>query len=348
VLEEVHEGECGDHTGGQTLARKILRYGYYWPTVNRDAADYARRCDKCQIYAKIPRAPPTELTQMVSPWPFAMWGIDLIGSLPIAKGGAKYAIVAVDYFTKWAEAEPMATITTKKVINFVVRNIICRFGLPRTIITDNGTQFESKEFKEFCQRYGIEKRFAAVAHPKANGQVEAVNKIIKSILKKRLEKARGKWVDELPTALWAYRTTHKTATGHTPFALAYGTEAVIPVELEVPSHRVTYYDPASNQDLLLESLDFIDEKREEADLRAASYRHRVAKYYNGKVQPRTFSVGDLVLKRVFPTPSHMNPAWEGPYVIERRLGEGTFKLTTVDGATLPRAWNSEHLRRYYT
>src|SRR5574338_961316 len=166
---------------GQTLAKKILRYGYYWPTVNRDAADYVRKCDKCQKFAKILRAPPAELTQMVSPWPFAIWGIDIIGSLPISRGGAKYAIVAVDYFTKWAEAEPLATITSKKVINFAVRNIICRFGLPRTIITDNGTQFESREFKEFCLKYGIEKKFAVVAHPKPNGQVEAVNKIIKSI-----------------------------------------------------------------------------------------------------------------------------------------------------------------------
>ena len=80
-----------------------------------------------------------ELTQMVSPWPFTMWGIDIVGSLPLSKGGAKYAIVAVDYFTKWAEAEPLATITTKKVINFMVRNIICRFSLQRTNVTDNGT-----------------------------------------------------------------------------------------------------------------------------------------------------------------------------------------------------------------
>ena len=139
VLREVHEGECGDHTGGQTLAKKILRYRYFWPTINKDAADYSRRCDKCQRFAKIPRAPSTQLKSMVSPWPFATWGIDIIGVLPIAKGGAKYAIVAVDYFTKWVEAEPLTKITTRKVISFVVRNIICRFGIPRTIVTDNGT-----------------------------------------------------------------------------------------------------------------------------------------------------------------------------------------------------------------
>ena len=94
---------------------------------------------------------------MVSPWPFAMWGIDIIGVLPIARGGAKYAIVAVDYFTKWVEAEPLTTITARKVIVFVVRNIICRFRILKTIITDNGTQFDSIEFKNFCQKYKIDK-----------------------------------------------------------------------------------------------------------------------------------------------------------------------------------------------
>ena len=127
---------------------------------------------------------------MVSPRPFAMWGIDLVGSLLKAIGGAKYAIVAVDYFTKWAEAKPLATITTKKVINSVVRNIICRFGLPRTIIT-MVLNSETRSSKNFFRNMALK----AVAHPKANRQVEAVNKIIKSILKKRLEKARGKWVD---------------------------------------------------------------------------------------------------------------------------------------------------------
>ena len=106
ILTEVHGGECGDHSGGQTLAKKILRYGYFWPDINRDAASNARKCDRCQRFAKIPRAPSTEITQMVNLWPFAIWGIDLIGPLPTAKSGTRYAIVAVDYFTKWAELDP--------------------------------------------------------------------------------------------------------------------------------------------------------------------------------------------------------------------------------------------------
>jgi len=146
-----------------------------------------------------------------------MWGLDIIGTLPIAKGGAKYTIVAVDYFTKWVEVEPLTTITTRKVTCFVVRNIVCRFRISKTIITDNGTQFDSVEFRNFCQKYKIEKRYTDVAHPQSNGQVEATKKVIKSILKKQLEQAKAMWVDELSLALWAYRTIFKTVTGHTPF-----------------------------------------------------------------------------------------------------------------------------------
>ena len=102
--------------------------------MNEDSMEFVRRCDKCQRFSKIPRAAPNELKQMQSPWSFAVWGIDLIGSLPTGKGTIKYVVVAVDYFTKWAEAEPLATIMTKKVLDFLVKNIICRYGLPRKIV----------------------------------------------------------------------------------------------------------------------------------------------------------------------------------------------------------------------
>ena len=129
IMKEAHESKGGDHTEGQTLTKYVLRYRYFWPTINRDVVDYARQCDHCQRFDKSKRTPSIELTQMVSPCPFAIRGINLIGVLPIAKGEAKYAIITVDYFTKWAEAEKLATITTKKVINFVAKSIIYRFSV---------------------------------------------------------------------------------------------------------------------------------------------------------------------------------------------------------------------------
>ena len=167
--------------------KKILGQGYFWPTMNEDSKEYVQKCDKCQRFAKIPRAAPNELKQMQNPWPFAVWGIYLIRSLPTGKEGVKYAVVAVDYFTKWVEAEPLASRTTKKVLDFVVKNSICRFGLPAKIVSDNGTQFDSDVFTDFCARHGIQKSFSAIAHPQANRQVEAVNKTLKDTLKKRLE-----------------------------------------------------------------------------------------------------------------------------------------------------------------
>ena len=86
LMKEVHEGFCRDHAGGQSLAKKILRQGYFWPTMNEDSMEFVRKCDKCQRFSKTPRTAPNDLKQMQSPWPFAIWGIDLIGSLPTGKG----------------------------------------------------------------------------------------------------------------------------------------------------------------------------------------------------------------------------------------------------------------------
>ena len=165
---------------------------------------------------------------------------------------------------------------------------------------DNGLQFDSEEFANWCHEHGIARSFSAVAHPQANGQVEVVNKVLKTIIKKKLEKSKGAWVDELPTALWAYRTSYKTATGHTPFTLAYGAEAMLPVEMVVTSHRMIHYDPEENEELLGISLDLIEEKRNDASLKAAAHRQKIAKYYNSRVKACSLQEGDLVLKRIFP------------------------------------------------
>jgi transposase InsO family protein len=191
--------------------------------------------------------------------------------------------VAVDYFTKWTEAEPLASITAKKSLDFVVKNIVCRYGIPRKIVSDNGTQFESDEFTGFCEKNGIIKSFSSVVRPQGNGQVEAVNKNLKSSMKKRLEEAKGRWPQELPNVLWSYRTTARTSTGHTPFALAYGCEAMLPVEVEVPTRRRETYKQDENLALLEESLDLIKDARRNSQLINAAYQQKMTQYFNKKV-----------------------------------------------------------------
>ncbi|KAI5344902.1 hypothetical protein L3X38_012779 [Prunus dulcis] len=123
VLREIHEGICGNHSGARSLAHKAIRQGYFWPSLHTDAQAFTQKCDKCQRFANIPQLPAEPLTAMVSHWPFAQWGLDLIGPMPEGKGQVKYAVVAVDYFTKWAEAEALATITAARIESFVWQSI---------------------------------------------------------------------------------------------------------------------------------------------------------------------------------------------------------------------------------
>ena len=155
VLDEIHQGACGNHPKGRSLAYKAMRQGYYWPTMKVDAIKFSKRCDKCQRYSPIPHVPSEQMTPMDGPWPFAQWGVDIIGPLPTGKGQNRFAIVAVDYFTKWVEVEPLATITEKQTTKFLWRNIIYRYRLPHTIISDNGRQFDNAAFFEFCKKWKI-------------------------------------------------------------------------------------------------------------------------------------------------------------------------------------------------
>ncbi|XP_074337636.1 uncharacterized protein LOC141674832 [Apium graveolens] len=152
-----------------------------------------------------------------------------------------------------------------------LRNMICRFGIPRILITDNGRQFDNEEFKEYCNDNNIELQFTSVAHPQANRQEEVANRNILDGLKKRVERSRNTWMDELLPILWVYRTTCKVTTEATPFMLTYGAEAVVPLEITHGSPRVKVYEPETNEEGMRLALDLIDEVRDEANGRNAEH-----------------------------------------------------------------------------
>nr|XP_025685253.1 uncharacterized protein LOC112786044 [Arachis hypogaea] len=212
ILREIHEGCCRHHVGGKTLAQKVIRAGYFWPTIIRDSIQIVKNCDKCQRHANIHQAAPHQLSIISAERPFGTWGIDLVRPFPTAPGQLRYLIVAIDYYTKWIEAEPLASITAAQCRKFLWRQIITRFGIPEIVISDNGTQFVNKKFREFLEGLHVSHRFSSVEHPQTNGQVESANKIIIKKLKKRLDEAKGLWADELGSVLWSYRTTPQTTT----------------------------------------------------------------------------------------------------------------------------------------
>ncbi|GKV11566.1 hypothetical protein SLEP1_g22814 [Rubroshorea leprosula] len=352
ALREVHEGVCGSHVGARTLAHKVLRQGYYWPNMYKDATYFVQKCPKCQFFRHLTHQPAEELMNMVAPWPFAQWGLDLLGPFVKGVGGVTHFVVGVDYFTKWVEAWPLSSLTSKKVEDFVFSSIICRYGIPNQIVADNGTQFNCSSFRDFCSSYGIKLQFTSVYHPESNGMVESVNKCILEGIKPRLEQHKAKWVDELNNVLWAYRTTSRTATGETPYHLAFGTEAVIPVEIGVPSFRVTHFDEGRNGQLLRENLDLLAEVREEARLRTLVYKQKLANFYNKQVRPRTFKVGDLVLRKAgltgFETRfGKLAPNWEGPYAVAEVPHPGAYILEDAEGKRVPRVWNVNNLKKFY-
>ena len=176
----------------------------------------------------------------------------------------KYLLVGTDYFTKWVETKPLANIRDVDVKRFIWKNIVTRFRVPHVLILDNDLQFDSKMFRRYCGELGITNRYSTPTYPQGNGQAEAVNKVIVNGLKKRLDDAKGKWVEELPHVLWTYRTTPRSSTGETPFSMTYGAEAVIPLETGFPTSRISSFNPSDNDEQLKKSLDLIEEKRENA------------------------------------------------------------------------------------
>jgi hypothetical protein len=238
LMKEIHAGMCGAHIGSRPLLGKFFQQGFYWPKAALDAADLVQKCENCQ---KCPRdqKQPSYRTQLIQPtWPLQRRGLDLLGPLPPAQRNLKYVVVAVEYFSKWIEAKPLATTTSATVQKFFWQNIVCRFGVLKAITVDNGTQFDAETFKVFCDQIGTKIHFASVSHPESNGLVERANGIIMTgIMKLIFNQPRVKWPDELIKVVWSHNTVFSRSTGFTPFKLLFGDEAITPEEARTRSIR---------------------------------------------------------------------------------------------------------------
>jgi transposase InsO family protein len=245
-------------------------------------------------------------------------GANLIGPINPPSDGYIWILVATEYFSKWVEVILFRKATGAAVANFIHEHIITKFGIPHKIISDNGTPFVNKSVREVLEHYRIKHRKSTPYYPQGNGQAEATNRMLLCILSRMVFDYGKGWSSHLANALWAYRGSTKTATGFTPFSLVYGTDAIAPIELLVPSPKILHgMDLEANADICTEArvadLESLEEARELAQARSLRYHQKLVSAYRKTLQTRIFAKGWMVLRTVehvrrgLPSPSKFVP-----------------------------------------
>ncbi|XP_074277258.1 uncharacterized protein LOC141600898 [Silene latifolia] len=258
----------------------------------------------------------------------AAWGLDVVGPLPNkSSAGHLYILAGTDYFSKWAEAVPFREVKKENVVDFVRTQTIYRYGVPRYIITDNGKPFFNKLMDALIEKFKFAQHKSSMYNAPANGLAEAFNKTLCNLLKKM----------------------------STPYALVYGVEEDLPLELEIPSLCMAVQmglAEGENDKLRLAELEALDEKRLDAQQKLECYQARLSRAFNKKVRPRSFQVGDMVLaiRRPVIMPrkagSKFTSKWDGPYVVQEVYTNDAYKIVDSEGVRVGPI-NAKFLKRYY-
>ncbi|CAL8992919.1 unnamed protein product [Prunus brigantina] len=335
-LQEVHDATCTLEPI-ISLYRRLQRKGYYWPEMKKQAAELQSnywRTHTWHFFALFNFSYPKPIKPPTHGRP--CWHARA-QTAPHPKVGLRVKR------TSPRPGEPGREI--------------CAANSCKTV-TDNGMPFVNKQVSSTLSGYGIKHRRSTPYYPQGNGQAEATNKTILRILSKMVYEYQGSWSVHLPDALWAYRTSPRSATGFSPYSLVYGSEAISPVEITIPTARVAAvndleWDVKTCSDWRLLDLEAADERRMEAEKRMALYHKTVAQAYNRTIKPQAFKQGDLVLKvvehvrRQVSGPSKFAPQWEGPFAVKKVHSSGYYRLISVKEGMLTDPINGKWLKPYY-
>ena len=252
--------------------------------------------------------------------------MDILGPLPETPRGNRYILVIGDYFTKWKEAFPLKDTEALTIARVFVNEFVCRFGVPDSVHTDQGKNFEAKIIKEICTLLDIKKTRTTAYHPESDGLVERFNRTLLSMLSMAVREDEQGWDLLLPTLLLAYRTSHHATTGSTPFELMFGRDPRLPedVLLSIPG---AVEDPSQYAEVL-------KNRMQQARARVLKYmdiqQHRQKEYYDKGVRGKTYAVNDFVflhnqaVGRGYSKKFHK--PWQGPFKVVEVLGPNVYRI----------------------
>jgi hypothetical protein len=330
----------GGHLGEKKSLEKLFKR-FWWPQARKEMIFWIKSCPTC-IARKPTSAPLTGKLQSIPvEAPFELVGIDVLGPLPTSKESNRFIIVFTDHFTKWAEAFAVPTHSAETVADLLVKHIFCRFGCPKKLLSDQGSEFMSKLVEKILEVMEIEKVRTSPYHPQTDGHTERMNRTLIGMLSAYVNEEQDNWDQILPFVLFAYRTSVHASTGCTPFFLLHGVDARFPVDVSIDS---SLSSPLPVQEYI---------KSLSANLKTAYnlVRDKIRKaqqsqayWYNKKAKPEpSYEIGDLVMQFVVRKNSGLvkktkkfTQKWDGPYEIIQKLSSLTYRLH--DPATRKKSW----------
>ena len=346
VLQQLHSSPTAGHLGVNKTPGRV-RERFYWIQCSKDVRTFCKNCDLCSSR----RGPTTKRRAPLGQYnvgaPMERLAIDVLGPLPTTEAGNKYLLIAADYFTKWVEAYPLPNQEATTVAEALVKNFVCRFGVPLIIHSDQGRNFESLVFSEMCRLLGIHKTRTTPLHPQSDGMVEQFNRTIEDQLSKFVDDNQRDWDTHVPLLLMAYRTAIHETTGCTPAQLMMGRDLRLPIDLligrpedEIPHHASTY---AEELQACLERVHTF--ARSHMQLKTDSMKER----YDAASNCDQLNVENPVWLHCPQRKKGISPKltrqWQGPYLVTKRINDMVYRVQ-LKPQTKPKVVHRNRLWRY--
>ena len=327
VLEQLHNAPSGSHLGVSKTVEKVRRR-FYWPGQRRDIERWCAACESCATRKALPTKPRAAMQADLPSGPFERVAMDILGPLPITTRGNKYILVVGDYFTKWVESFPLASIEAEKVAEVFVHQFVCRFGTPNILHTDQGRNFDSALVKAMCKLLGIKKTRTTAYYPQSDGLIERFNRTLLNLLSIAAREDTCNWDSYIPLLMFAYRTSVQESTGCTPYQLVFGREVRLPIDVMfgLPPH----YPPTEINKYAMGLRLRLDRAYRQFREYMGLQQRRQKVHYDKLCNGKPFKIGDMVWLHCPAVPRGKSPKlhcyWQGPYIIHKVLSDILYQI----------------------